>query len=98
MCTFIVVIRIFEVMIRSPHRPQLVHMSPSGRRRVASTGRPHCPHGDVSEEAGVCDSALSPRRLPSYVVADGASFIVCCAYCLSRLVCDMYFYCGNKNF
>jgi hypothetical protein len=39
-----------------------------------------------------------PRRLPSYVVVDGASFIVCLVYCLSHLVCDVYFYCGNKDF
>jgi hypothetical protein len=73
MCIFIVVISIFEVMIRSSH-------------------------GDVSAAVGVCDSALCPRRLPSYVVADGASFIVCLDFCLSRLVCDVYFYCGNKHF
>ena len=48
--------------------------------------------------AGVCDSASCPRRLPSYVVVDGASSIVCLVYCLSLLVCDVYFYCGNKDF
>jgi hypothetical protein len=40
----------------------------------------------------MCDFASCPRRLPSYVVADGASFIVCLVYCLSRLVCDVYFF------
>jgi hypothetical protein len=34
----------------------------------------------------------------SYVVVVGASFIVCLYYCLSCLVCDVYFYCGNKYF
>jgi len=24
--------------------------------------------------------------------------IVCLVYCLSHLVCDVYFYCGNKDF
>jgi selenocysteine lyase/cysteine desulfurase len=49
----------------------------------------------------MCDSASCPRRLPyvvADVVADGASFIVCFVYCLSRLVCDVYFYSGNKHF
>jgi hypothetical protein len=49
---------------------------------------------DVSAVAGVCDFASCPRRLLSYVVAVGVSFIVCLYYCLSRLVCDVYFYCG----
>jgi hypothetical protein len=56
------------------------------------------PFGDVSAAAGVCDFASCPRRLQSYVVAVGASFIVCLDYYLSRLICDMYFDCGNKYF
>jgi hypothetical protein len=32
------------------------------------------------------------------VVVDGASFIVCLVYCLSHLVCDVYLYCGIKDF
>jgi hypothetical protein len=46
----------------------------------------------------VCVGVTCPRRLPSYVVADGASFIVCLVYWLSRLVCDVYFCCGSKHF
>jgi hypothetical protein len=56
------------------------------------------PLGDFSAAAGVCDSASCPRRLPSYVGVDGASFIVCLVYCLSHLVCDVYLYCGIKIF
>jgi hypothetical protein len=44
MCTFIVVIRIFEVMISSPHPPWLVRLWPSLRQRIAGTVWPHCPH------------------------------------------------------
>jgi hypothetical protein len=42
-CTFIELINIFVVMIRSPHQPRLGVFG-RVRRRVTCTGRSHCPH------------------------------------------------------
>ena len=75
-----------------------MNKSDDGLRTLAGLTALSAPLGDVSGEVGVCDSASCPRRLPSYVVAVGASFTVCLDYCLSRLVCDVCFYCGNKCF
>jgi hypothetical protein len=54
---------------------------------------------DLSSCWQVSDDGLRALvGLTALTALDGASFIVCLVYCLSLLVCDVYLYCGIKDF